>query len=547
MPKVLKIHPDDNVWVALEDIAPDTSLQWEGKSVKSVEAIAAKHKVATDDIPEGGHVIMYGTVVGIASSPIFQGMRITTSNTKHAVASTRDKVEPYVWSAPDVTSFSERTFNGYHRKNGDVGTRNHWLFIPLVFCENRNLKVLQETFLKPLGYHKHQDQRVDISSLIDAAKTGIEDFSNITIDSTHGLEGNRRVFDNIDGIKFLLHDGGCGCTRQDADVLCKLLASYIAHPNVGGATILSLGCQNAQISILKEHLAELQSEHEKPVYYFEQQQSRSERDFIEDIVRKTFEGLVQINKIARKPAPLAKLTLGLECGGSDGFSGLSANPALGHCADLLVALGGTAILAEFPELNGAEQDIINRCVDQKTADRFLDLMGRYSARAKADGSGFEANPSPGNIKDGLITDAIKSLGASKKGGSSPITEVLDYGEVTRQKGLNLLNTPGGDVESTTGLAGAGSNLIVFTTGLGTPTGNIITPTVKMSTNNALAKRMGDIIDINAGTIISGESTIAKKGEELLNLLIEVANGDQIPAAERLGQDDFIPWKRGISL
>ena len=261
-------------------------------------------------------------------------------------------------------------------------------------------------------------------------------------------------------------------------------------------------------------------------------------------MKKTFVGLMEANKLERQPAGLEHLSLGLECGGSDGFSGISANPALGYTSDLLVALGAKAILSEFPELNGVEQELINRCVTEEKAEKFAFMMRTYAQRAEEAGSGFDMNPSPGNIKDGLITDAMKSAGAAKKGGTSPVVDVLDYTEQATQAGLNLLCTPGNDVESTTGLAGSGANLIVFTTGLGTPTGNPVAPTVKMASNSMLAKRMADLIDIDAGTIITGEDTIESKGEELLELLISIANGQQLTRAERLGQHDFIPWKRG---
>ena len=278
-----------------------------------------------------------------------------------------------------------------------------------------------------------------------------------------------------------------------------------------------------------------------------QHKSKSERHFIEEAVKKTFLGLIEANKTQRQAAPLNHLVLGLECGGSDGFSGISANPALGHTSDLLVALGATTVLSEFPELNGVEQELINRCKTEREAKKFAGLMDAYSARAVALGSAFANNPSPGNINDGLITDAIKSAGAAKKGGTSLITDVLDYTEKATKKGLNLLCTPGNDVESTTGLAGSGCNIIAFTTGLGTPTGNPVAPVVKISSNNALAKRMKDIIDFNTGPIITGEATIESNGEELLEYIIQVASGEVVPAAVRLGQEDFIPWKRGISL
>jgi len=256
---------------------------------------------------------------------------------------------------------------------------------------------------------------------------------------------------------------------------------------------------------------------------------------------------MKANLCTRAPAPLSKLTLGLECGGSDGFSGISANPTLGHVSDMLVALKAKTVLAEFPELNGVEQELIDRCSTPELASKFASLMRDYSDAAEAVGSGFKNNPSPGNIRDGLITDAMKSAGAAKKGGSGPVADVLDYAEPVTQTGLSLLCTPGNDVESTTGLAGSGCNLIVFTTGLGTPTGNPIVPVIKMASNTILAERMTDIIDFNAGPVITGEETIQERGEALLELLIDVASGTIQTAAQRLGQDDFIPWKRGVSL
>ena len=244
---------------------------------------------------------------------------------------------------------------------------------------------------------------------------------------------------------------------------------------------------------------------------------------------------------------MRKLRIGLECGGSDGFSGISANPTLGYVSDVIVGLGGSVILSEFPELNGVEQELINRCKKVEHAKKFSQLMTDYNTKATALGSGFYANPSPGNIKDGLITDAIKSAGAAKKGGSSPIVDVLDYTEQISNTGLNLLCTPGNDVESTTGLAGSGANIILFTTGLGTPTGNPAVPVVKVSSNTRVYQKMRDIIDFNTGGIIDGSETIESCGKKLLSYIVEVASGKVEVNARRLGQDDFIPWKRGLSL
>jgi altronate hydrolase len=264
-------------------------------------------------------------------------------------------------------------------------------------------------------------------------------------------------------------------------------------------------------------------------------------------IKQTFAGLMIANENKRQPAPISKLCIGLECGGSDGFSGISANPAIGYTSDLLVAAGGTVILSEFPELCGVEQELSDRCVDEDIARRFSILMTTYNDRAKAVGSGFDMNPSPGNIKDGLITDAIKSAGAAKKGGTSPVTDVLDYPEPVRKPGLNLLCTPGNDVESTTAEVASGATVVLFTTGLGTPTGNPIAPVVKLSSNSILAKKMHDIIDINTGTIIEGEESIEQAGERILDYVIKVAGGEVEVSAVRNGQDDFIPWKRGVSL
>jgi altronate hydrolase len=358
---------------------------------------------------------------------------------------------------------------------------------------------------------------------------------------------NNRLFKQVDGIKFLNHQGGCGGTRQDAATLSHLLAAYADHPNVGGITLLSLGCQHLQTDQLLADIKKRNPAFDKPLLVFEQQQSVSEEQLIGEAIVATFRGLVEINRIERKPAPLSQLCIGVKCGGSDGFSGISANPAVGYCADLLVALGGKVLLAEFPELCGAEQQLLDRTIEKSHAEKFIQLMEEYNRAAQRVGSGFDMNPSPGNIRDGLITDAMKSNGAALKGGTSPVVDVLDYTEPATRPGLSLVCTPGNDVEATTGKAASGATLILFTTGLGTPTGNPVCPTIKLSTHTTLAQRMPDMIDVDTGGIISGEKTIAQMGEEILEFCIQVASGNIIPKAVLLNQDDFIPWKRGVSL
>ena len=542
--KVLRININDNVLVALQDLQKDEVIIFENTHTVLLENIPAKHKFYLNEMLPGDAVIMYGVLVGKIQTHVWPGMRMSTENLKHASQSYAYRGLQHQWSPPDITQFANRTFNGYHRKDGRVGTANYWLFIPTVFCENRNLDVIKEALQNQLGYGVAGRYKNYVSQLADAFLTNTDleevNFSPVEIE-------RKRIFKNVDGIKFLNHQGGCGGIRQDAAVLSKLLAAYSDHPNVAGITVLSLGCQNLQTQDFLIDLKSINPSFDKLLFIFEQQQSQSEEQLISDAIKKTFEGLIEINKIERQPAPLSKLCIGVKCGGSDGFSGISANPAVGYASDLLVAIGGTVLLAEFPELCGAEQNLLDRMASEENAEKFVLLMQRYDDIVTKAGSSFSMNPSPGNIKDGLITDAIKSAGAAKKGGTSPVVDVLDYTEIAKKPGLNLVCTPGNDVEATTGKAASGATLILFTTGLGTPTGNPICPVIKVATNTILAKKMADIIDIDTGAIIEGHKTIAQMGEEILEYCIKAASGEVIPKSVLLNQDDFIPWKRGVSL
>lgn len=545
--RILKIHPNDNVLVALQNLVKGETIIYDGENYTLLDDIPAKHKFFMQDMNAGDPIMMYGVLVGKAQHHIGKGGLMDTENTKHASEPYEYRPYHYEWHAPDVSKFEGRTFNGYVRPDGRVGTANYWLFIPTVFCENRNLDVIREALHNELGYAVTDKYKTYTRHLVEAYKNG-EDLSaadELSLAASQSKAG--RLFKNVDGIKFLNHQGGYGGTRQDAAVLSKLLAAYADHPNVAGVTILSLGCQNLQVKDFLEDLKNRNPHFDKPMFIFEQQQSQSEEQLIKEAIQKTFVGLTEVNETERQPAPISKLVLGVKCGGSDGFSGISANPAVGYTSDLLVTLGGTVLLAEFPELCGAEQNLIDRTIDESAARKFIQLMTAYSNAAENAGSGFHMNPSPGNIKDGLITDAIKSTGAAKKGGNSPVVDVLDYTEPATKPGLNLVCTPGNDVEATTGKAGSGATLILFTTGLGTPTGNPVCPVIKVATNNALANRMADIIDINTGPIIEGEKTIAQMGEDILEYCIRAASGEIIPKAVLLNQDDFIPWKRGVSL
>jgi altronate hydrolase len=545
---VLKLDPRDNVLIAIADLRQGQQIDFEGVKYEVTSDVPAKHKFSTADLAVDDAVIMYGVLVGKAMTSIRRGEIITPQNLHHEAAPFHRKTAEFHATPPDASRWRARTFLGYRRSDGQTGTRNHWLVVPLVFCENRNLAVLKQAFEEELGYAAPQIYRRQVEEFVRLYREGRSDEIRARkFQQNGGAAAGPRVFDHLDGIKFLMHEGGCGGTREDARNLCGLIAGYIHHPNVAGATILSLGCQHSQIDILREEIAKRDPHMAKPILWFEQQRSGSEFSMLSDAVRETFQALLDAQTFRREPAPLSHLCVGLKCGGSDGFSGISANPAIGHTADLVAALGGRGILSEFPELCGVEQELIDRSVSNEVADRFIHLMRDYAARAKAVRSGFDMNPSPGNIRDGLVTDAMKSAGAAKKGGTSPVTAVLDYPEYSTEPGLNLQCTPGSDVECVSAQVGAGANIVLFTTGLGTPTGNPIAPVVKLSTNSDLARRMSDIIDIDTGSIVSGGHTIQEMGEQILEFVIQVASGEIRTKAELLSQDDFIPWKRGVSL
>lgn len=531
MNKILKINEEDNLIVALSDISQGTEVFWENESYVLSTDVPAKHKFATEEMSVGEILYMYGVPVGRAIIPIQKGEIITVDNIEHYAAPiSLENMDPYIWNKPNIDKWVKRTFKGYVRKDGRVGTRNYWLIIPLVFCQNKNVAKLQEALSIPLGY-----------------KTS--DYSNITrnlLGSTDHSFINKRYYPNIDGIRGLHVNSGCGGTEFDARSLCKILACYADHPNVAGVTVFSLGCEKAQIGMFKEELAKINVNFDKPLLIYRQQDYLSEELMMTEAIEDTFQQLVEANKIKREEVPLSKLKIGVKCGGSDGFSGISANPVMGIVSDRIVALGGGSCLAEFPELCGAEGNILSRCVNFSDKEKFMFLMKDYEQKANSEGASIADNPSPGNIRDGLITDAIKSTGASKKAGSAPIIAVKEYGEQMPDSGLSLVCTPGNDLEAVTGQVAAGANLILFSTGLGTPTGNPITPVIKIATNSKIAVKLADMIDFDCGPIIEGKS-LDNVADNLLEVIIASASGNYEVKADRLEQYDFMFWKRNTSL
>jgi len=542
----LKIENNDNLIVALRTLPEKTTVILNGKPIQLKQEIPVKHKFASVNLACGDRATMYGVTVGKATCHISAGELITTENLKHATTLYHEKPDKFQWTPPPPYMSSPSEFMGYRRKNGAVGTANYWIFVPLVFCSNQELFLLKEILPRALGYTKATRYEKYANKLVEQIrKDDIQPGPTITLEAFN--DEPNPLFPQVDGLRFLTHCAGCGNTQEDIDSLCALLANYITHPNVAGATVISLGCQKAELSTLQKEVTQRDPDGFKHVLYFDRQTWQGPMDMLEAVIQQTFSGLREANKAIRQPVPVTELVVGVECGGSDGFSGISANPVIGRTIDHLVGAGASAILSEFPELCGVENELVSRCKTPQIGKRFLHLLRNYRERVQAVGSDFDSNPSPGNIRDGLITDAMKSAGAAKKGGTSPVTDVLDYPESLKKSGLNLLCTPGNDVESTTALASSGANLIIFSTGLGTPTGNPIVPVLKVSTNSTLAKRLEYMIDFDTGPIITGKETIDTQAAKLFKLCIETAGGNYKTKASLLGQEDFIPWKRGVSL
>lgn len=532
MKKILLINEKDNLMVALKDLQKGETVMWNDETYQLATDVPAKHKFVMQDTKIGDVLYLYGLPVAKATVDIAKGGIITTQNVKHYTAEVDLNTANYQWTGPDVSKWQSRTFNGVVREDGRVGTANYWLIIPLVFCQNRNVLKLQEALAKPLGYNLSQ---------YDEITKNLLGCHSANISTTQ-----QRPFANIDGIRALTVNSGCGGTANDAESLCKILAAYADHPNVAGITVFALGCEKSQVNIFDDALKARNPHFNKPYLFFRQQEWKNEDEMMAEAIKQTFAQLKVVNEVQRQPVPLSKLKLGVKCGGSDGFSGISANPTMGIVSDIVVSLGGGSALAEFPELCGAEGDMVARCVAPKDKVHFLELMKQYEDQAKQCNASIADNPSPGNIKDGLITDAIKSLGAAKKGGHAPISAVCDYGDPMPDNGLSLVCTPGNDVEAVTGQVAAGANVVIFSTGLGTPTGNPIVPVLKIATNSIVADKLSSMIDFDCGPVIDG-APLEAVAEDLLELVIKTASRDYIVKADQLEQYDFIFWKREVSL
>lgn len=496
--RTLRIHPGDTVAIALEALPAGTAIS-DSDNTQARNDIPAMHKIALAPIAAGEPVIKCGTFIGIASADIAAGDHVHTHNCAYAdPVAYADTTTPAHSTAVSKTGDNE-TFNGYRRDNGRTGTRNYIGVITSVNCS--------ATVAKQIA------SQAERSGLLDE-------------------------FGNIDGVVAITHNTGCGMqsSGQGFDLLKRTLDGYIGHPNFGGVLVVGLGCEIMQVEALAEGSG---------TRMLGIQEAGGTRAAIEQGLALVRELATAANHCERTTTPLSELTVALQCGGSDAYSAITANPALGVAVDKLIANGGSAILAETPEIFGAEHLLTARAVSASVAERLLERVAWWRQHAEKDGSSLNSNPSPGNLAGGITTILEKSLGAQAKGGGSTLNAVIDYAEKQSAKGLNFMDSPGFDPASVTGQVAAGANVICFTTGRGSVFGFKPVPSIKLATNTALFEHMRDDMDINCGGIAELTETTEECGQRIYREIIDVASGKQ-PRSEELGYGDaeFTPWQLG---
>jgi len=498
----VRLHPADDVVVASYSLTPGDRLDGEGVTV--LDPIPSGHKIATRDIRAGERVLRYGQVIGVASADISRGAHVHTHNL-HMLEFER-QMEPSINARPTQYVAEPATFQGIRRANGRVATRN---FIGLISSVNCSATVVQ--------------------AVADVFRRDIH---------PQALAG----FDNVDGVVPLTHGVGCAVDPQGEGlaVLQRTLRGYAQHPNFGAVIAIGLGCETNQLSDLFE--VDL-SDVDRLIASFNMQDVGGTRRSIERAVALVREMLPTVNDVRRETVPASELVVGLQCGGSDGYSGITANPALGSAVDRLVAHGGTAILSETPEIYGAEHLLVQRARTPEVAQRLLDRFTWWKEYAERMRAELNNNPSAGNKTGGLTTVLEKSLGGVSKGGTTDLMAVYEYGEPVRARGLVFMDTPGFDPTSATGQVAGGANLICFTTGRGSAFGCQPTPSLKLATNNELWLRQREDIDINCGDIVGGFTTVDEVGEQIFQRMLSCASGER-SVSELLGygQNEFVPWQ-----
>lgn len=498
MQDFLKINDNDNVVVALNTLPAGTSVSVGAKTVTALEEIPAGHKMAICDIPEGGEVIKYGYRIGNAKEAIKEGGWIHTHNVKTALG---DLLEySYNPTPVEEKQTEDVTFMGFNRPDGKVGVRNEIWVIPTVGCVNN-------------------------------VATAIAKQANQWLKSEYGES-------TVEEVIAFPHPYGCSQMGDDQEHTRAILADLINHPNAGGVLVLGLGCENSNIDVLKPYIGDYD---ENRVKFLVSQEVDDEISEAVEIIK----GLVgYASKFKREPISVSKLVIGMKCGGSDGLSGITANPLVGRFSDLLISKGGTTILTEVPEMFGAETILMNRCANEELFHKTVDLINDFKNYFKSHNQTIYENPSPGNKKGGISTLEDKSLGCTQKSGSALVKGVLAYGETVKTPGLNLLSAPGNDLVAATALAAAGAHIVLFTTGRGTPFASPV-PTMKISTNSRLAGKKSNWIDFNAGVLVE-DSTMADETERLFNYVVEVASGKQV-CSEAAGFHDMAIFKQGVTL
>lgn len=497
MQNFLKINDNDKVVVALNAIPAGESIQVEVggelKTVTALEEIPAGHKMAICDIPEGGEVIKYGYRIGNAKEPIKAGAWIHTHNVKTALG---DLLEYTYEPVPvEETRTEDVTFMGFNRPDGKVGVRNEIWVIPTVGCVNNVATAIAK-------------------------------------------QANAFVRGTVEEVIAFPHPYGCSQMGDDQEHTRKILADLINHPNAGGVLVLGLGCENSNIDVLKPYIGDYD---ENRVKFVVAQECEDEIAESVEIIK----GLIDYaSQFEREPISVSKLVIGMKCGGSDGLSGITANPLVGRFSDKLISKGGTTILTEVPEMFGAETILMNRCADKELFNQTVDLINDFKNYFKSHNQTIYENPSPGNKKGGISTLEDKSLGCTQKSGSAPVRGVLQYGETVKTPGLNLLSAPGNDLVAATALAAAGAHIVLFTTGRGTPFASPV-PTMKISTNSRLAGKKSNWIDFNAGVLVE-DKTMAEETEALFDYVVEVASGKKV-CSEAAGFHDMAIFKQGVTL
>lgn len=499
------VNPNDNVAVVKRETQPGLEVALPDQQVIRVTAVVPPgHRFATREIPPGEYVLQYGQPIG-TSLGIKGGDHITHTNMSDEVPIVRDIRDTLSTPPPDYIPEEDRaTFMGFRRRDGRVGTRNYVLIVPTSMCAS------------------HEAQQIST-------------IAEFTLYS-------REKFPNVDGIVAIPHNKGCGCQDGSTiDVMLRTLSNYADHPNVGGVILMDLGCEKTNLAYVEKYLFKRERAFDKPVAKIGIQEVGGTEAAIKRGLEEVERMLPEVNEAVREEVSIGELVLGVKCGGSDGFSGISANPSLGRAADLLVRSGGTVLITEVPEFCGAEHLLANRARDAETGRAIYRLVDWYKEYASKFGAVLGQNPSPGNIVGGLLNITIKSLGAMSKAGTTRVEGVVEYAETPKSAGLHLMQGPGYDQESTPGLVAAGATMVVFTTGRGTTIGNAITPVIKLASNSAVFERMSRDLDLSAGGVIDGTESIDQVGTRVFEHIRRVASGEVPAKAEQLKHREFQFW------